>query len=251
MDSIHFAVLQIQPAEIAKLALICWLAHSLAKKRARIATFSIGFLPHALCASLLIGLCLARRDPGSALMLALIACVMMLAGRVRGRYVVGSGALAIAALAALISQFPSSRGDTPFVQGDIIAATVAGRLGFLGVAWMVLTFILIVRRGMQIAAHAGRGYGTLLSVGLTTFIGLQALMHLGVVVRLLPSEGLALPFLGCGDNALLVHCAAVGLLLNVSRQTHPAIARDAASRPTENAGDGLPTPALAASAASA
>ena len=76
---------------------------------------------------------------------------------------------------------------------------------------------MIVLRGMRAAFRAPDDYGSLLAVGLTMFIGLQAFINLGVAMGLLPTKGLVLPFLSYGGSALLVNAAAMGLLLNVSR----------------------------------
>jgi hypothetical protein len=60
-------------------------------------------------------------------------------------------------------------------------------------------------------------YGLYLGIGLSMFVGIQALTNLAVVLGLLPTKGLTLPFLSFGGSSLLVNCAAVGILLNVSR----------------------------------
>ena len=66
--------------------------------------------------------------------------------------------------------------------------------------------------------HAHDRFGALLSAGLTTLIGLQVLLNIGVVTNLLPSTGISLPFFSYGGTALLVNLAEMGMILSVSRQ---------------------------------
>ena len=86
--------INVQPAELAKVVLILWLAYSLSKKAERIRTFSIGFLPHVLMAGLLIVLCLRQPDFGSAVMIALITFVLLFTAGAKTGYTLGAGLLA-------------------------------------------------------------------------------------------------------------------------------------------------------------
>ena len=92
---------RIQPAEIAKLAVICWLADSLAKKREQIHTLSIGFVPHALGTALFAGLCLLQPDFGSALMIGSLLFVMLFVAGAPLGYLLGF-ALALGAIGRLV-----------------------------------------------------------------------------------------------------------------------------------------------------
>jgi cell division protein FtsW len=84
----------IQPSEFAKLALVMWLAYSLAKKSERIKTFTIGFLPHLLMASLLMLLCLRQPDFGSAVMIGVITFVLLFTAGAKLGYILGASMLA-------------------------------------------------------------------------------------------------------------------------------------------------------------
>ena len=68
------------------------------------------------------------------------------------------------------------------------------------------------------ARRAPDAFGALLAVGLTTMIGLQAMVNLGVVIGLLPSKGIPLPFVSAGGSSMLVSLMAMGVLLNISQQ---------------------------------
>ena len=96
----------VQPAELAKLAMIMWLAHSLAKKAHRVRTFSIGFLPHVIVACLLMLLCLAQPDFGSAVMIALLTFVVLFAAGARAGYLLGGVLLALPVGYAAIASSP-------------------------------------------------------------------------------------------------------------------------------------------------
>ena len=96
----------VQPAELAKLAMIMWLAHSLAKKANRVRTFSIGFLPHVLVAGLLMLLCLAQPDFGSAVMIALLTFVVLFAAGAKAGYLLGCVLIALPVGYAAIASSP-------------------------------------------------------------------------------------------------------------------------------------------------
>jgi cell division protein FtsW len=92
---IRFPGVSIQPAEIAKFTWVVYLAYSLAKKREKVASFSIGFLPHLLLGGLLVGLCMAEPDFGSAVELLVLLFVLLFAAGTKLSYLVGSVLLAL------------------------------------------------------------------------------------------------------------------------------------------------------------
>ncbi|MCA9608321.1 MAG: putative lipid II flippase FtsW [Myxococcales bacterium] len=92
----------IQPAEMAKVALIFWLAYSLSKKREKIRTFSVGFLPHMLGAGVLMLLCLKQPDFGSAVVIGLLTFILLFTAGARLGYILGAGILAAPVVYALV-----------------------------------------------------------------------------------------------------------------------------------------------------
>ncbi|MDH5672042.1 MAG: putative lipid II flippase FtsW [Myxococcales bacterium] len=258
---IRLGPINIQPAEIVKVAMICWLAYSLSKKREQIRSFSVGFLPHVLMAGFLMVLCLKQPDFGSAVMIALLTFVLLFTAGARLGYMLGAGMLALPIVYYLVtsSEYRMRRitaflepfehrytagyqiaeslmsfgsggvtgiglGDSrqklfflPEAHTDFISAIVGEELGFMGFLGLVGFFLLLVVRGLRAAYRAPDDYGTYLAVGVTMFVGLQAFTNLAVAVGLLPTKGLVLPFISYGGSALLVNCAAIGILLNVSR----------------------------------
>jgi cell division protein FtsW len=106
----------------------------------------------------------------------------------------------------------------PAPHTDFIFSVIGEELGIMGVLITLGLFALFTIRGMCIALKAGDPFGTLLGVGVTTMIAMQAIINVGVVLALLPTKGLTLPFISYGGTSLLVNAMAVGILLNLSSQ---------------------------------
>jgi len=92
---------------------------------------------------------------------------------------------------------------------------VAEEAGFIGVAVVIVLFILLVFQGFVIAFRAADLFGTLLAGGLTMLIALEASINISAVVGLIPTKGLALPFMSYGGSSLVMSLAAVGILLSI------------------------------------
>lgn len=109
-------------------------------------------------------------------------------------------------------------GYLPEHHTDFIFAILCEELGFIGGFIVVLLFFVIIWRGFRIALNAPDLYGSLIAVGITSMIGLQAMLNIGVVTGTLPVTGIPLPFISYGGSSLLTSLASVGILLNISRQ---------------------------------
>ena len=106
----------------------------------------------------------------------------------------------------------------PEAHSDYIFAVIAEERGLIGAVAVLLCFVVIIWRGLRVARRAPDAFGTLLAVGITTLIGLQAMVNLGVVLSMLPSKGIPLPFVSAGGSSMLVSLMAMGVLLNISQQ---------------------------------
>ncbi len=95
----------------------------------------------------------------------------------------------------------------------------AEELGFLGVAALCATYLLLVSRGVRAALRAPDDFGAFLAFGLSTMFGVQALVNLSVALAILPTKGLTLPFVSFGGSSLLMNAVAAGIVLNISRQS--------------------------------
>jgi len=102
---------------------------------------------------------------------------------------------------------------------DFIFATIGEELGFVGSSAILILFFLLIARGMSIARGAPDDFGYLLAFGITFCIFVGVLINAGVVVGLLPTTGLPMPFLSYGGSSLIFTAAGIGILLNISRQT--------------------------------
>jgi len=103
---------------------------------------------------------------------------------------------------------------------DSIFAIIAEELGFIGATILICVLAVVVWRGFRIAAKAPDNFGRLLAGGITTFLAVQMIINLGAQTVLLPLTGIPLPFISYGGSALIVDLCAVGILLNIARQSH-------------------------------
>jgi len=105
----------------------------------------------------------------------------------------------------------------PEPQNDFIFAVICEELGFVGAMIIIILFALLVWRGMVIALRAPDKFGTLLCMGLTAQVGLQAVLNIAVVSNTVPNTGISLPFFSYGGSALVMLMAQMGIVLSVSR----------------------------------
>ncbi len=107
----------------------------------------------------------------------------------------------------------------PFLETDFIFSAVGAELGFIGAAGILCLIVVLLARGLTIAARANDGFSKLLATGLTAVIGLQAFLIVGGVVRLVPLTGVTLPFLSYGGSSVVTNFAIIAILLVVSHRT--------------------------------
>lgn len=248
-----------QPSELAKLAVIFYLARYYADRK-ELMTFKEAVLKPAIIVCPIILLVLIQPDYGTAVALAALFAIMAFAAGARVHHLAAAGLVIAPGLAALVYFAPyrmrrlitfvnpwedmsdsgfqiiqsflafSGGGITgrglgdglqklyflPEAHSDFVLSLVAEELGLLGVALVLVCFALIGWRGMSIALNHGDSLGRMLAVGLTSIIGLQALINIMVVTGMLPTKGITLPFVSYGGSSLVVMMTAAGLLMNVS-----------------------------------
>ncbi|MCQ2454783.1 MAG: putative lipid II flippase FtsW [Clostridia bacterium] len=105
----------------------------------------------------------------------------------------------------------------PEPHNDFIFAIVCEELGLVGAVAIVILFALLVWRGFKIGMSAADKFGSLLSIGLTFQVGLQAMLNIWVVTNTIPNTGISLPFFSYGGTSLLILLAEMGIVLSVSR----------------------------------
>ena len=112
----------------------------------------------------------------------------------------------------------------PFAHSDFIFAVIGEELGLVGTLAVVAVFALFLWRGIRTALLAPDRFGMLLSLGIVTSVVAQALFNISVVLSLVPTKGIPLPFISYGGSSLVPTLAAVGILLNVSQHASGNIA---------------------------
>jgi cell division protein FtsW len=244
-----------QPAELAKLALVIYLAHTLSKKQPQ-----KRFLPKAIVSGVFVLLIIAQPDFGTAMILAAIALILLFAAGLRFSHLLSGFLLSLPVLYLMVTQAdyrrkrilaflnpwndPTNSGFQiiqsflafgsggiwgrglgqgrqklfylPDAHTDFIFSVIGEELGFLGVVVILTLFLIIVLRGIKISLSASDPFGSYLALGITLMIGLQAMVNFGVSLGLLPTKGLTLPFISYGGSSLIVSLIGAGILLNIS-----------------------------------
>ena len=253
---INFGLFILQPAELAKLALVVYLSAWFSnRERGR-------FFSFLLLIAMVVGLVLLEPDLGTSVIIVAIAVILYFAS---GAPLIHFGmllpTLAVGLIGlALISPYRMARLTTflhpdrdtlgssyhihqallalgsggwfgvgigqsrqkyeylPEANTDSIFAIIGEELGFVGTFAVVLTFLFLIWRGFRIAKRAADGFGTMLALGVTVWIAVQTSINLSAMAALMPLTGVPLPFISYGGSSLIIMLAAVGILLNVSRK---------------------------------
>lgn len=132
---------------------------------------------------------------------------------VQSLYAIGSGGLFGVGLGNSTQKYLY----IPEAHNDFIFSIIAEELGFLGCVFVIILFALFIWRGILIAVKAPDMFGSLIAAGITTMVGLQAIINIAVVTSSMPNTGMPLPFFSYGGTSLLILMASVGILLNISR----------------------------------
>ncbi len=256
-----------QPSELAKVALIMYMAYSLEKRQDKLKQFTTGFLPYMLILGMFIVVLLAQHDMGAALTMLAVAIMMLFAAGTKVQYILGMGLVALPGICYLVFtkayrmrritafldpwQDPTDAGFQiiqswlalgtggffgqglgegkqklfylPEAHTDFILSVLGEEMGFIGVIVIASMFLLLVQRSIRVAIAAEDSFGRFLAFGISVLLGLEAFINMAVVTGLLPTKGIALPFLSYGGSSLIITLCAVGVLLNVSTRTRGTV----------------------------
>lgn len=254
--------LTFQPSELAKISLVFFMAHVLAKKREKIGLI-FHSLPPTVIAGLLIGLVLMGKDLGGATVMGLTLFVMMFIGGVRPALLFSEMLLALPALYYLVAAVPYRRmrilaflnpwehergagfqiiqsyvafhtggffgqglGEgkqklfyLPEAHTDFIFSVIGEELGLFGTLSVLSLFLIWLYRVFRISWKQSDLFASYLSLGIGLMIGFQALFNMAVVMGLVPTKGLPLPFVSYGGSSLVISLFCVGVLLNISSRS--------------------------------
>ena len=133
----------------------------------------------------------------------------------QGLYAIGSGGLWGVGLGNSTQKYSY----VPAAHNDFIFAILAEELGFMGCMAVISLFILFAIRGYLISIRTKDKFNSLVAIGITTLVLIQAILNIAVVTNSIPNTGISLPFLSYGGTSLLVLMASIGILLNISRTT--------------------------------
>jgi cell division protein FtsW len=270
---IKFGPANIQPSELAKLAVILYLAWFLDSKRRGKGgmefckeDFLQTILPAAGPILICVALVLLQPDLGTAIDIVLVATAVLYVAGLSWKWIAVGAAAAMPLLYVLITHVAyrqarlmaflhpdsdpqgagfqllqsliavGSGGFTgvglmeskqklfylPEAHTDFIYAVICEELGFIGAMIVIALFVVYGWRGMRAAFSAPDGFGRLLAMGITVMVLSQALINFAVVLGMVPTKGIPLPFISYGGSSLLVMLLATGVLLNISQQAAEA-----------------------------
>ena len=132
---------------------------------------------------------------------------------IQSLYAIGSGGL----FGLGLGQSKQKYLYLPEPQNDFIFSVLAEELGFVGCAFVIILFAILIWRGILTAMKAPDMFGSLMAIGITALIGIQAIINITVVTSSMPATGMPLPFFSYGGTALFILLCEIGVLLNISR----------------------------------
>jgi cell division protein FtsW len=260
---IKLGILSFQPSELAKPAIILFMAHFLERRMRSITDLRHTILPAIAPTVLFSLLIVAQPDLGTAMTCAFITAAILFVCGMDMRYYLYAALLSAPAMyvllfrtawrrrrmLAFVNPFKDPQGSgfhiiqsliavgtggltglglmegkqklffLPEPQTDFIFAVVSEELGLIGAVCFVAAFAFFCYRGLRAAWRTRDNFARLLAVGVTAMIGIQAFFNISVVLSLLPTKGIPLPFISYGGSSLIITLASVGVLLNITQQT--------------------------------
>jgi cell division protein FtsW len=246
-----------QPSELAKWTTIFFLVAFIDKFPDRIRIYWKGFFPICLVAAVIVGLIIIE-DFGTAALISLVIFLILVIGGVSWRHLLTPLPLMVAAFswAIIFSPYRLKRlidfikGIVPyqvrqslmaigsggiFGKGlgkgickydylpqdttDFVFSIIAEELGFFGAAVLIALFVCFIVLGILVVTRCKDQFGCLLASAIVMTIGIQAAVNIGVATNTLPTTGIPLPFVSAGGTSMLLSAAAVGVLVNIAKQT--------------------------------
>ena len=252
-----------QPSELAKWAVIFFIAAVCNKYQEGIRLYWKKFVPICLVIGLVVALVIVE-DFGTAAFIALLSFLMLIIAGVKWWHILTPLPFGAAAFALMLISSPGRMkriaafvnpekwmdtagyqasqslialgsgglwgkglgkgickyGHLPEDTTDFIFAIIGEELGFVGNAAVILLFMMFVGLGILIVIRCRDTFGRLLASGIVLAIAIQAALNIGVVTVVLPTKGIPLPFVSAGGTSMLLSAAAVGVLINIAKQSN-------------------------------
>lgn len=255
--------LTFQPSELAKIAMVIFLAAYMSKKQEEMKSLRYGLLIPVSIMGIFQGLFLIQPDFGGAISFGILTMCLLFIGGTRLAHILGFVLMTIPLIYKLILSVPYRMkrikafldpGQDPLGSGfqlmqsfiafgsggltgvglgnshqklfflpeahtDFIFPLIGEELGFIGTVIVLSFFLWLFIKGTKIAMRSDNTFAYYLAIGLTLMIGIQTLINFAVSTGLIPTKGLPLPFISYGGSSLLVNMTAIGILINISRNS--------------------------------
>jgi len=249
-----------QPSELAKYAMIVYLARALSQRQRDVTRFFRGLVPLFVLPGLMFMLILLQPNLSTAGSILIVTAVMVMLAGARWSHLglVGAAGLALGAFYAMSEDYRRARlmsfrhpfdfmtnegyqlsqsllafgsgglfgmgpgqgrqkfAFLPYPESDFIFAVVGEDLGWVGCVAVLALFMAFLFFGLRVAMRCPDRFGSLLAGGITCMIGVQCVLNVAVVIGMMPTTGLPLPFFSAGGTSISILMAAVAVLMNIS-----------------------------------
>ena len=258
---LSIAGMSFQPSELAKIAIVLYMATTLTYRGQRIRSLLFGIVPVLLVPGIMFLLILQQPNLSTAGSILIVSFLMIIMAGAKWQHILLmlTGGLGVGGFYAWSAPYRRERllsftdpfakmndegyqlaqsliafgsgglfgmglgkgrqkyAYLPYPESDFIFAIVGEDFGLCGCLAVMALFVCFMLSGMRIAMRCRDKFGALLAAGITCSISVQAFLNMGVVIGILPTTGLPLPFFSAGGTSISITMAAVGILLNISR----------------------------------
>lgn len=259
---IRLGSVSFQPSELAKPAIILFMAWFLAPRMKSIADWRHTLLPAVVPSLLFMALIVKQPDLGTSMVCAAVTAVILISAGMELKYLGYAFAASILPLyfllfrtawrmkriLAFLDPFADPQGSgfhiiqsmiavgtggvmglglmegkqklfyLPEPQTDFIYAVIAEEWGLIGSVIVLALFVFFSLRGIRAALATRDSFARVIAIGVTSMVGVQAFFNISVVLGMLPTKGIPLPFVSYGGSSLFITLASVGVLLNITQQ---------------------------------
>ena len=249
-----------QPSELAKYAMILYLARALSQRTRDVTRLFTGLIPLFILPGAMFLLILLQPNLSTAGSILIVTAVMVMLAGARWLHLglIGAGGLAVGTFYALSEDYRRARlmsfrdpfaymtnegyqlsqsllafgsgglfgmglgmgrqklAFLPYPESDFIFAVVGEDVGFVGCVAILAVFAAFIFFGLRVAIRCPDRFGSLLAGGITCMIGVQCVLNVAVVIGMMPTTGLPLPFFSAGGTSISILMCAVAILMNIS-----------------------------------